>query len=81
MITSATSGVRVERAQRGAGVNEIDEGLLAILVCPKCRESLRHDGAAGELVCTGPECGLAYPIRDGIPVLLIDEARQPRTGG
>lgn len=62
-------------------MNEIDDVLLAILVCPKCHERLGHDGAAGELICTGPECGLAYPIRDGIPVLLIDEARRPRTGG
>jgi uncharacterized protein YbaR (Trm112 family) len=30
-----------------------------------------------ELVCTGADCGLAYPIRDGIPVLLVDEARRP----
>ena len=52
----------------------MDPELLAILACPKCRASLRHDAPAAELVCTG-ECGLAYPIRDGIPVLLIHEAR------
>jgi uncharacterized protein YbaR (Trm112 family) len=54
----------------------VDLELLAILACPKCRASLRHDEPASELVCTG-ECGLAYPIRDGIPVLLIHEARTP----
>jgi len=59
-------------------MNEIDDELLAILVCPACREPLRHDVAAGELVCTGAKCSLAYPIRDGIPVLLIDEARRTR---
>jgi uncharacterized protein YbaR (Trm112 family) len=38
---------------------------------------LRADEAAGELVCTGEHCGLAYPVRDDIPVLLVDEARRP----
>lgn len=61
-------------------MSEIDESLLAILVCPKSRDALRHDSAAAELVCTGAECGLAYPIRDGIPVLLIEEARGTRSG-
>jgi len=53
----------------------VDSELLKILACPQCRASLRHDAAAAELVCTGEGCGLAYPIRDGIPVLLIHEAR------
>ena len=53
---------------------ELEEWLIDIIVCPKCRASLRADGAASELVCTG--CGLAYPVRDNIPVLLVDEARQ-----
>lgn len=49
--------------------------LLEVLACPECRASLRADDAAGELVCTG--CGLAYPVRDDIPVMLVDEARRP----
>ena len=53
----------------------LDPALLAILACPSCRASLRVDDAANELVCTG--CGLAYPVRDDIPVLLVDEARKP----
>ena len=57
----------------------IDDWLLEILACPKCRAQLRADEAAGELVCTG--CGLAYPVRDDIPVLLVDEARQTAGGG
>jgi uncharacterized protein YbaR (Trm112 family) len=38
---------------------------------------LRVDDAAQELVCTSDSCGLAYPVRDEIPVLLIDQARRP----
>jgi uncharacterized protein len=52
----------------------LDPALLEILACPACRSSLRVDDVASELVCTG--CGLAYPVRDDIPVLLVDEARQ-----
>jgi uncharacterized protein YbaR (Trm112 family) len=52
----------------------LDPALLAILVCPQCHGRLAP--VADELVCQG-ECGLAYPVRDGIPVLLVDEARSP----
>ncbi|MCU1624752.1 MAG: hypothetical protein JWL79_3597 [Frankiales bacterium] len=54
---------------------KVDPALLEILACPDCKSPLRADDAAGELVCTG--CGLAYPVRDDIPVLLVDEARKP----
>ena len=57
----------------------LDPGLLEILACPQCRSPLRADDAASELVCTSADCGLAYPVRDDIPVLLIDEARAPGT--
>ena len=53
----------------------LDPALLEILVCPSCRAALAVDEQASELVCTG--CGLAYPVRDDIPVLLVDEARRP----
>jgi uncharacterized protein len=53
----------------------LDPALLEILACPDCHAPLRQDDAAEELVCTG--CGLAYPVRDDIPVLLVDEARRP----
>ena len=53
----------------------LDPALLEILACPNRRGELRVDEAAAELVCTG--CGYAYPVRDDIPVLLIDEARKP----
>jgi uncharacterized protein len=56
---------------------KIDDWLLEILACPQCHAPLRVDEEASELVCTGPDCGLAYPVRDDIPVLLVDEARRP----
>lgn len=54
---------------------DLDPSLLEILACPNCRAELTVDDAASELVCTG--CGYAYPVRDNIPVLLVDEARKP----
>jgi uncharacterized protein len=51
----------------------LDPALLEILACPGCRSSLEPRDE--ELVCTG--CGNAYPVRDDIPVLLLDEARKP----
>ena len=56
---------------------QLDPQLLEILACPQCHAQLRTDDQAGELVCTSDTCGLAYPVRDDIPVLLIDEARKP----
>lgn len=52
----------------------LDPKLLAILVCPMTRTPLRLDEAAKELV--SDRAGLAYPIRDGVPILLIEEARE-----
>ncbi len=52
----------------------VDPKLLEILVCPVTKGALRYDEAAQELI--SDEAGLAYPIRDGIPVMLVDEARQ-----
>ncbi|WP_431915941.1 Trm112 family protein [Nonomuraea jabiensis] len=54
---------------------KIDDWLLEILACPACKSALRAENEAEELVCTG--CGLIYPVRDDIPVLLVDEARKP----
>lgn len=58
----------------------LDPALLEILACPKCHAALRADDDGEELVCAGADCGLAYPVRDDIPVLLIDEARRPDAG-
>ncbi|HRQ62117.1 MAG TPA: Trm112 family protein, partial [Alphaproteobacteria bacterium] len=52
---------------------EIDPKLLEILVCPLSKEPLSYDRKAQELV--SKSAGLAYPIRDGIPIMLVDEAR------
>ncbi|MEG3163759.1 Trm112 family protein [Sphingomonas sp. PB2P19] len=52
----------------------IDPWLLERLVCPVTRTPLRYDEAAQELVSEA--AGLAYPIREGVPVMLVEEARQ-----
>ena len=54
--------------------SDIDPKLLEILVCPLTKGPLEYDRTAGELVSR--KAGLAYPIRDGIPIMLPDEARR-----
>lgn len=62
----------------------IDQELLSLLVCPACktRVELRDVQVGGKteprLVCTSAACGLRYSIRDGIPVMLIEEAEKPQ---
>lgn len=51
----------------------VDKQLLEILVCPADHGTLREE--ADRLICQ--RCGRRYPVRDGIPVMLIDEAEQP----
>ena len=51
----------------------LDSKLLEILVCPVSRGPLRYDPTHNELI--SERAGLAYPIRDGIPIMLPDEAR------
>ena len=53
---------------------KLDPMLLDILVCPACKGSLTVDQDNDELICEG--CGLIYPVRDEIPVMLVDEARR-----
>lgn len=58
----------------------VDKELLDILACPKCKqpvEAKKREGAEF-LVCTAADCRLAYPVRDDIPVMLIDEAERWR---
>ena len=56
---------------------EVDSKLLEILVCPVSHGQLRYDRDAQELI--SDEAGLAYPVRNGIPIMLADEAREIRT--
>ncbi|MCS7172516.1 MAG: Trm112 family protein [Armatimonadetes bacterium] len=51
----------------------VDPELLALLVCPVCRTPVRPEGDC--LVCT--RCGRRYPVREGIPVMLVEEAEGP----
>ncbi len=55
----------------------IDKELLAILACPACKGPVELAG--NWIVCQ--ECGLHYPIRDGIPIMLVDEAQQAKPDG
>lgn len=52
----------------------IDPKLLEILVCPQTKTPLKYDANTQELI--SEKAGLAYPIREGIPILLVDEARR-----
>ena len=57
-----------------SSATEIDPKLLEIIVCPVTKGSLRYDRENQELI--SDNAGLAYPIRDGIPIMLADEARE-----
>ena len=52
----------------------MDKQLVAMLVCPNCKGQLKLDDETQELLCTFD--GLAFPVRDGVPVMLEQEARQ-----
>ncbi len=60
-------------SETGGEGEGIDPRLLELLVCPLTKQVLRYDRKRGELVSEA--AGLAYPIRDGIPIMLIEEAR------
>jgi uncharacterized protein len=56
-----------------SGPAAVDSKLLELLVCPLTKGPLRYDHGRGELI--SDQAGLAYPVRDGIPIMLVDEAR------
>ena len=53
----------------------VDAGLVELLVCPDCRGAVEYKDRRGLIICT--QCNLHYPVRDGIPVMLVDEATKP----
>ena len=53
----------------------VDEELLEILACPNCRGDVEYRPDEEVIVCLA--CGYRYPVRDGIPVMLVDEAEKP----
>lgn len=54
----------------------LDPRLLEILACPNCKGDVEYEESRSVIVCRG-ECRYEYPVRDGIPVMLIDEAAKP----
>jgi len=73
MLNSATlSGLEVTVTERPA--NSVDPKLLEILVCPLTKSRLEYDAEKQELISRAAK--LAYPIRDGIPIMLPEEARR-----
>ncbi|HEY8123819.1 MAG TPA: Trm112 family protein [Methylocystis sp.] len=67
-------GSGAERVESPAEPTRIDPRLLEILVCPLTKTTLEYDSARQELISRSAR--LAYPIRDGIPIMLPEEARQ-----
>jgi len=59
-------------------MTDVDPKLLEVLVCPRSRTPLRYDRERQELISDAAR--LAYPVRDGVPIMLIDEARELGTG-
>jgi uncharacterized protein YbaR (Trm112 family) len=57
----------------------LDEQLLDILICPDCHGDVEYKDRRNLIICTG--CGLQYPVKEGIPVMLVDEAKRPGSRG
>ncbi len=73
-MTDTPPGGGLPQAQPAAAAGQVDPRLLEILVCPLTKGPLEYDRARQELVSR--QAGLAYPIRDGIPIMLAEEARR-----
>jgi uncharacterized protein YbaR (Trm112 family) len=73
---AVAKGVKLAEAKKGTTMSDtatVDPRLLAILVCPVTKGPLTYDRAAQELISR--KAGLAFPVRDGIPIMLPEEAR------
>lgn len=70
-----------DQAGTGAASEQVDPRLLEVLVCPLTKATLQYDAKAQELISR--TAGLAYPIRNGVPLMVIEAAREiddkPRT--
>ncbi len=58
----------------------ISQQLLEILRCPNCRSEVELSKDEKTIKCLGPDCGLIYPVKDEIPVMIIEEAAKPSKG-
>ena len=54
----------------------VDQQLLDILICPNCKGKVEYRAAEQKIVCLG-KCKYSYPVKDDIPIMLIDEAEKP----
>lgn len=68
-----TDHAAAQETEAAPAAPSVDPKLLDILVCPLTKSTLRYDRERQELI--SEQAGLAYPIRDGIPIMLVDEAR------
>jgi uncharacterized protein len=57
----------------------VSQELVDLLVCPACRGAIEYKDRRKLIICQ--ECGRRYPVRDGIPVMLVEEAEQPKAKG
>ncbi len=57
----------------------VDAALVELLVCPDCHGAVEYKDRRHLIICT--QCGLHYPVRDGIPVMLVEEATRPAPRG
>lgn len=54
----------------------VSQELIDILICPNCHGKINYDESAQTIACVG-QCRYVYPVRDDIPIMLIDEAEKP----
>lgn len=54
----------------------VDQSLIELLICPSCHGEIVYKDRRKLIICT--ECGLQYPVRDNVPVMLVDEATPPK---